>query len=353
MQKNLVVLYTRMPRYFFECLTYFVRSNPNYSVFCLCNKPSEDAPFSLSNEEISIEFLETLDRSVGEWVDDKSPSLIFAAGWTNSDYLSVCKRFVRQIPVIVGMDNLWNGALKQRVFCLFSRFFLKKYFNHIWVPGSKHERYARKLGFSANAIRRGLYSCESIYTLDEDEIKNSSNEYKEVLFVGRFVDYKRPRLLAETFMELIKEPEFKDWRLKMIGNGPLKNSLMQMADETKGFISVFDFQQSTDLKTSFARASVFCLPSSNEHWGVVVHEAASMGLPIIISDSCGSYPDLLEDGLNGLVFRDKDELDFKKKLRKMLSMSEADLSRMSKNSKAIAQSISVENWNKTMLGFLR
>jgi len=352
MQKSIIILYTRMPRYFLECLKYFVKLNPNYSVFCLCNAPSADAPFLLEYGEVSVEYLEKLDKSVEEWTSAKSPSLIFAAGWTNRDYLRTCKKFVSTIPVVVGMDNLWNGALKQRIFSLFSGYFLKAYFNHIWVPGSKQERYARKLGFSPGVIKRGLYCCESIFSLREGKLKDFSNGHSELLFVGRFVDYKRPQLLVKTFKELRNRPEFSEWKLKMIGNGPLKELLTEMTQDAQEYISILDFQQSENLKDHFLQASVFCLPSADEHWGVVVHEAVSMGLPVLISDSCGAYPDLLEDGLNGFVFRDGDELDFKNKLGKILSMSEDEFSKMSEHSRIIAQSISLSNWSETMLGFL-
>ncbi|MBL7736796.1 MAG: glycosyltransferase family 4 protein [Chitinophagaceae bacterium] len=352
MQKSIVILYTRMPRYFLDCLKYFVRLNPSYSVFCLCHTPSADAPFLLNNGGVSVEYLEKLDKSVEEWANEKSPSLIFVAGWANRDYLKTCKRFVSRIPVVVGMDNLWNGSLKQRFFSLFSGYFLKTYFNHIWVPGSKHEFYARKLGFSPDVIRQGLYCCESIFNLRDGELKSFSNGPKELLFVGRFVDYKRPQWLVSAFKELKTNPCFKDWKLKMIGNGPLKGLLTEMTQEAQEYISILDFQQSEHLRTHFLHASAFCLPSANEHWGVVVHEAASMGLPLLISDSCGAYPDLLEDGLNGFVFRDGDTSDFKNKLGRMLSMPENEFSKMSEHSKMIAGSISLGNWSKTMLGFL-
>ena len=45
----------------------------------------------------------------------------------------------------------------------------------------------------------------------------------------------------------------------------------------------------------------FILPSKYEPWGVVVHEAACSGLPLILSDSVGSRNELLINNHNGRV----------------------------------------------------
>jgi glycosyltransferase involved in cell wall biosynthesis/GT2 family glycosyltransferase len=51
----------------------------------------------------------------------------------------------------------------------------------------------------------------------------------------------------------------------------------------------------------YAIADVFALLSRHEPWGVVVNEAASAGLPLLLSDRVGAAFDLLEDGRNGTL----------------------------------------------------
>ncbi len=51
-----------------------------------------------------------------------------------------------------------------------------------------------------------------------------------------------------------------------------------------------------------ALGDVFVLPSYSEPWGLVVNEAMAAGMPVIVSEKCGSAPDLVIDGENGFTF---------------------------------------------------
>jgi glycosyltransferase involved in cell wall biosynthesis len=57
-------------------------------------------------------------------------------------------------------------------------------------------------------------------------------------------------------------------------------------------------------------ADVLVLPSDYEPWGVVVTEAAAAGLAVIASSVVGAAADVVEEGVNGRIFRrgDKEHL---------------------------------------------
>ena len=44
------------------------------------------------------------------------------------------------------------------------------------------------------------------------------------------------------------------------------------------------------------------MPSLEEHWGLVVHEAALSGCALLLSNRVGAKEDFLEEGVNGLSF---------------------------------------------------
>ncbi len=54
------------------------------------------------------------------------------------------------------------------------------------------------------------------------------------------------------------------------------------------------------LKTIYQEASVFCLPSVQDGFGMVVLEAMACGLPVIISDHVGAK-DCVRDGIDGFI----------------------------------------------------
>jgi glycosyltransferase involved in cell wall biosynthesis len=55
-----------------------------------------------------------------------------------------------------------------------------------------------------------------------------------------------------------------------------------------------------DLQAAYAGATVFCLPSVEDGFGLVLNEAISYGLPVIATENTG-IDDLLLDGKGGMV----------------------------------------------------
>src|SRR6185312_5511354 len=78
-------------------------------------------------------------------------------------------------------------------------------------------------------------------------------------------------------------------------------------------------------------ADVFVLPSKTETWGLGINEAMACGRAVLVSDSCGAAPDLVEEGVNGFTFRSGCRDDLMKKLIKLSNGKEA-LMKMQKNS---------------------
>lgn len=63
-----------------------------------------------------------------------------------------------------------------------------------------------------------------------------------------------------------------------------------------------DFAPPAECARLMGQSGVFVLPSRIDHWGVVIHEAACAGLPIIASRTSYASADLVTDGDNGCVF---------------------------------------------------
>lgn len=68
-----------------------------------------------------------------------------------------------------------------------------------------------------------------------------------------------------------------------------------------------------ELMGYYRAASVFVHPSYYEGYGIVVQEAASFGLPIIVSNG-GSLPEVVNDGLYGLVYPVGDRVALRRQL---------------------------------------
>ena len=111
-----------------------------------------------------------------------------------------------------------------------------------------------------------------------------------ILFVGRLIPKKGVHTLIRACSLL---PQDIDYQLVIVGHGTFRPELEGLA-RTSGIAErarFVGFVQPEELPKWYLAADVFVLPSS-ETWGVVAIEALACGLPVILSDQTGCWPDV-------------------------------------------------------------
>ena len=121
------------------------------------------------------------------------------------------------------------------------------------------------------------------------------------LFCGQMIARKGLDHLLEAFTALAgRQPGA---RLLLAGReADLPALLAHLPEPVRARIEYAGFLPPEALPGLFARADVFVLPSRYDGWGVVVNQAIGAGLPVICSDAVGAGHDLVESGVNGLLF---------------------------------------------------
>ncbi|KEF42495.1 MAG: hypothetical protein ER33_05450 [Cyanobium sp. CACIAM 14] len=123
-----------------------------------------------------------------------------------------------------------------------------------------------------------------------------------VLFVGKFVDVKRPFDILEAFARL-PEGLRDDGALVFVGDGPHGPSLIQRAaDAGLSNVHVLPFQNQQAMPAIYALGNVLVLASQSETWGLVVNEAMNLECPAIVSDHVGCRGDLVVEGHTGWIY---------------------------------------------------
>jgi glycosyltransferase involved in cell wall biosynthesis len=118
-----------------------------------------------------------------------------------------------------------------------------------------------------------------------------------VLFCGKFVPKKRPMDVLDAFQRLARPAT-----LVYVGDGPLRPEVERAAQHLQ-HIHFMGFQNQSQLPRFYALADVFVLPSSDEEVSpLVVNEAMSCQLPLVISDAVPSAIDFVRHGENGFVY---------------------------------------------------
>lgn len=337
-------LYTRLPDYFYQCIRFLLLNSPVGSSATIVVYPADsNAPYSFTGDE-RITILEKSALSSLQ-LDSNPPSLIYCAGWGDKQYNAFIKPWKGKVPVVTGLDNPWKGTLRQKIAAVAAPFFLLKQTDYLWAAGYPQFDFARKLGFPSGRILKGLYCGDN----GKFEGNDKQEREKVILFVGRWVAYKRPDWLLGAYAEL--KEKHPSWKLIMIGNGPLKEELKSRYAHIEG-LEIPDFVQPAQLADYYARATIFCLPSTEEHWGVVVHEAAAAGLALLTADTCGAASEFLIHGHNGFIFRSDSKKDFKHWLNRQMSASATQLLEMGVRSQALAQRITHQSWAGTITSVL-
>jgi glycogen synthase len=119
-----------------------------------------------------------------------------------------------------------------------------------------------------------------------------------VLFVGRLAPQKGVRALVAA-AALLEDPSAQ---VLLVGDGPERAALERKAErigvgDRVRFLGFFAHER---LPAAMAHADLLVLPSIYEELGTVLLEAMWAGLPIVASRT-GGIPDVIEDGVNGLL----------------------------------------------------
>lgn len=236
---------------------------------------------------------------VGDGIPDDLPQLVQAfgpeavlmTGWRYKEYLRLTRRLRRQgLPVIAAVDNPWRGDLRQTIAALLAPVLLHPAISALYVAGERQTQFGRRLGFEQ--IFEGLYCCN---TRRFTGLKPLTERPGNFLFVGRLSLRKGVDNLLDAYGRY-RQRVAQPMGLILAGSGDLEASCAGRPG-----VDLRDFVQPENLSQLFEQAQCLILPSREEHWGVVLHEGATAGLPLIATRVCGAIVHYLRDGSNGYV----------------------------------------------------
>jgi glycosyltransferase involved in cell wall biosynthesis len=356
-KKNIVYLYSEVMPYTIAVMRALVREH-GAVIDCVYWDENKRTPFIPVNEEgITFHKRSAYNyTALKRFVEDRRPCIIYVAGRMDKLYLKVALqfRYYSGMRVVTGSDNQWTGSLKQKAAAFFSFFIYRRYFEFFWVPGRRQSLFAQKMGYAEKwgdadgmIINHLLTADTAIFgTVYERNIQAKKNKYPHnIVFAGRFAASKGIDLLVAAFREVKAEGD-NDWQLTLIGSGDMKI-------ESGGHISVKGFMSGEELAADSADWGVFCLPSRQEPWGVVVHEFTMAGLPMICSNAAGAADELVIEGHNGFICNSSDRETLKTALMKMMAKSDDELLLMSERSHELSKRQSPEIAADSLMSILK
>ena len=136
---------------------------------------------------------------------------------------------------------------------------------------------------------------------------NESGKYsqcnaKRAIFAGRFDLQKDVDSLAKVWT--LVQQRHPDWILDVYGNGELKPHFEEMVLEMKLNIRVHPAVM--DIFDKYIESSMLLMTSLYEPFGLVLVEAMSCGLPVIAFDCPYGPADIIHDGIDGYLVKNRD-----------------------------------------------
>lgn len=149
-------------------------------------------------------------------------------------------------------------------------------------------------------IRNGIDINKFVNATSKDEYLLNQLGIKTDAFVigtvGRLSRIKNQMFLMDAFKHLFSA--HSDTRLIVIGDGPLKQDLIEHVDEIGLRGKVLFLGERKDVASLMKLFDVFVLPSLSEGISLVILEAMAAGLPIIATNVGGNL-ELIKEGENG------------------------------------------------------
>ena len=148
----------------------------------------------------------------------------------------------------------------------------------------------------------------------------SMKEKRSILWAGRLIKWKHPEAAIEIATRLKKDNQ--DFVMSIIGNGEMESKLKMMINEygLQNEVKLLGAMSPEKVRTYMEKSEVFLFTSDREEgWGAVLNEAMNSGCAVAAGSMIGAVPYLINDGINGMVFKDCDWDELYKKVNLIIN----------------------------------
>jgi len=260
-----------------------------------------------------------------------SPDTIIIGGYQHPTFLLVMLYAkLRKKKLILWCESTKADKRRQnKLIEAYKRWFIRNCSGYI-VPGRASFEYLLGLGASPekiyiapNSIDNDYFSSAGeAYRKEKDKSKKSLGyPEKLILYVGRLIDKKGVLDLLKAFQEISRERT--GLGLLLVGEGEGEGRYKELC-RRNNLKNVFfpGFVQQADLPAYYALGDIFVLPTHSDPWGLVLNEAMACGLPVITSSAAGAARDLVNEGINGYIYKAGETAELVSRLREILADEE-------------------------------
>lgn len=225
-----------------------------------------------------------------------SPSFIAAAS---------LMMLLARIPIILRADTSDEAYSRGPLKGWLRDSILARYYKHchaILPIGAESYRHYLRLGVSPSKLNTVPYAVDKNIITPLTSSRKQTHRQLRLGFVGKFTPVKDPLIIARAVAHLSPD-ERNQLSLSAAGDGPLLQQFKTSIEELLTSVSVNGFVNQSQLVDFYKDVDLLILPSvQGEVWGLVVNEALSQGIRVIVSDRVSCRHDLVLSDQHGWIF---------------------------------------------------
>lgn len=217
---------------------------------------------------------------------------------TTSDPIGSIVKVTGDIPLIVESHSICSRTIEYGRFWL-----LRKLYRYRFLRSLMKATYLVTLTEGDAKVWRRY--CPNVIVipnmLHQFPITPASLNSKHILFVGRLDYQKRPQEALQIW-EMINS-KYPDWVLDVYGEGEMRDEIER---KVANMCNVYLHQPTDNIYGCYQNSSILILTSLFEPFGLVIPESMSCGLPVVAFDCPYGPREIIEDGVNGFLVKDRD-----------------------------------------------
>ncbi len=273
-------------------------------------------------------------------IKEEKPDIIISTMQGEENFF--LRKIANKTPII-GINHLtllWRKGMTEKKV----RTRIRMYLTYL-IHCTKWRKYNAIIALSkTDELNLQRIGCNTYYIPNPSSFpiihNNKRKNNKQIIMVGRLDYLKGQDRLLKIWKNISNE--FPDWKLLLIGNGEMHDTLLDLEKRYNIQNSVIHIYQSNNIQSQLASASIFAFTSRLESFGMVILEAFCCGLPVISYDCENGPRDLVRSNFNGFLIPNDDEQTFTLKLRELI-LNSALREKMGKNAEITAQTYSINS----------
>ena len=245
---------------------------------------------------VAMQLKHIYEQRLGERIQQIQPDIIVC---TTADNIDSLVKLKGSIPLVVESHSICLRTIEDGKFCLQRKWYKYHYLKAL----SKVDFIVALTEGDANEWRKvhpHVVVIPNIVHLNDGAV--STLENKRVIWVGRFDYQKRPLEMVRIWEKI--QPQFPDWQLHIYGEGEQRQEL---EDKVRSLGMNIKIHQPTEfIFDCYRESSILVSTSLFEPFGLVIPEAMSCGLPVVVFDCPYGPSGIVTDGEDGFLIPNRD-----------------------------------------------